>query len=56
MEYKVVESHSSDDLAEQVNVLLKDDWELRGELIASCSQLGDGYRDYFFAQVLVRLW
>ena len=56
MEYKIVESHSSDDLSEQVNALLKDNWALHGELIASYSSLGDGYRDYFFAQVLVRLW
>lgn len=54
MEYKIVESHSSDDLAEQVNALLKDNWALHGNLIANCSQLGDGYRDYFFAQALVR--
>ena len=54
MEYKIVESDSSEGLAYQVNMLLACGWELHGGLAANLA-LGNGsYRDYFFAQALVR--
>ena len=54
MEYKIVESDSADSLAVQVNMLLACGWELHGGLAANLALGNGGYRDYFFAQALVR--
>ena len=54
MEYKIVESDSSNELSGLVNGLLAQGWELHGSLQATYKYLGDGYRDYFFAQALIK--
>lgn len=54
MEYKIVESDSSDGLSTQVNILLACGWKLHGGLSANLAIGNGAYRDYFFAQALVR--